>query len=56
MTSNIDSLIQDIHAMAERSPVAVKAVFGRHDSELSLGRSLELRSTGQAGAAVPTLQ
>jgi mannose-6-phosphate isomerase-like protein (cupin superfamily) len=34
MTSNIYSLIQDIHAMTERSPAALKAVFERHDSEL----------------------
>lgn len=34
MTSNVYSLIQDIHAMTERSPAALKAVFERHDSEL----------------------
>lgn len=34
MTSNIYSLIQDIHAMTERSPAALRAVFARHDSEL----------------------
>jgi len=34
MTSNIYSLIQDIHAMKERSPAALKAVFERHESEL----------------------
>lgn len=34
MTANVYSLIQDIHAMAERSPAAMKAVFERHDSEL----------------------
>jgi mannose-6-phosphate isomerase-like protein (cupin superfamily) len=34
MTSNIYSLIQDIHAMAERSPAALRAVFEKHDSEL----------------------
>jgi mannose-6-phosphate isomerase-like protein (cupin superfamily) len=34
MTSNIYSLIQDIHAMTERSPAALSAVFERHDSEL----------------------
>ncbi len=34
MTSNIYSLIQDIHAMQERSPAALAAVFERHDSEL----------------------
>ena len=34
MTSNIYSLIQDIHALTERSPAALKAMFERHDSEL----------------------
>jgi mannose-6-phosphate isomerase-like protein (cupin superfamily) len=34
MTSNVYSLIQDIHAMADRSPTALRAVFERHDSEL----------------------
>jgi mannose-6-phosphate isomerase-like protein (cupin superfamily) len=34
MTSNIYSLIQDIHAMTERSPAALAAVFAKHDSEL----------------------
>jgi mannose-6-phosphate isomerase-like protein (cupin superfamily) len=34
MTSNIYSLIQDIHAMTERSPAGLKAVFERHESEL----------------------
>lgn len=34
MTSNIYSLIQDIHAMTERSPQALAAVFAKHDSEL----------------------
>ena len=34
MTSNIYSLIQDIHAMKERSPEALSAVFAQHDSEL----------------------
>lgn len=34
MTSNIYSLIQDIHAMPERSPAALSAVFEKHDSEL----------------------
>jgi mannose-6-phosphate isomerase-like protein (cupin superfamily) len=34
MTSNIYSLIQDIHAMRERSPEALRAVFERHESEL----------------------
>jgi len=37
MTSNIYSLIQDIHAMGERSPAALSAVFERHDSELRPG-------------------
>jgi len=32
MTSNIYSLIQDIHAMTERSPAALAAVFEKHDS------------------------
>lgn len=36
MTSNLYSLIQDIHAMTERTPAALKAVFERHDSELLL--------------------
>jgi mannose-6-phosphate isomerase-like protein (cupin superfamily) len=34
MTPNIFSLIQDIHAMKERTPAAMDAVFARHDSEL----------------------
>lgn len=34
MTSNIYGLIQDIHAMTERSPAALRAVFEQHDSEL----------------------
>lgn len=34
MTSNIYALIQDIHAMTERSPAALRAVFEEHDSEL----------------------
>ena len=34
MTSNIYSLIQDIHGLTERSPAALKAVFERHESEL----------------------
>ena len=34
MTSNIYSLIQDIHALTERSPAALKAMFERHDSEV----------------------
>jgi len=32
MTSNIYSLIQDIHAMTERSPAALAAVFEKHNS------------------------
>jgi mannose-6-phosphate isomerase-like protein (cupin superfamily) len=32
MTSNIYSLIQDIHATTERSPAALAAVFEKHDS------------------------
>jgi len=35
MTSNIYALIQDIHAMKERSPAALAAVFEQHDSELA---------------------
>jgi mannose-6-phosphate isomerase-like protein (cupin superfamily) len=34
MTSNIYSLIQDIHGMTERSPALLKAVFEQHNSEL----------------------
>ncbi len=34
MTSNIYALIQDIHAMADRSPAALRAVFEKHDSEM----------------------
>ena len=34
MTSNIYSLIQDIHAMTDRSPEALRAVFEKRDSEL----------------------
>src|SRR5467141_773429 len=34
MTSNIYRLIQEIHALAERSPAALRAVFTKHDSEL----------------------
>ena len=33
MTPNIYSLIQDIHAMTDRSPAALRAVFEKHDSE-----------------------
>jgi len=34
MTSNIYRLIQEIHAMKERTPAALRAVFEKHDSEL----------------------
>ena len=34
MTSNIYRLIQEIHAMSERTPALLHAVFARHDSEL----------------------
>jgi mannose-6-phosphate isomerase-like protein (cupin superfamily) len=34
MTSNVYSLIQDIHVMADRSPATLRAVFEKHDSEL----------------------
>jgi mannose-6-phosphate isomerase-like protein (cupin superfamily) len=34
MTPNIYGLIQDIHAMTERSPAALNAVFEKHNSEL----------------------
>jgi hypothetical protein len=34
MTSNIYSLIKAIHAMPERSPAALRAVFSKYDSEL----------------------
>jgi mannose-6-phosphate isomerase-like protein (cupin superfamily) len=34
MTSNVYSLILDIHAMTDRSPAALAALFQRHDSEL----------------------
>jgi uncharacterized cupin superfamily protein len=34
MTSNVCSLIQEIHSMKDRSPAALRAVFERHDSEL----------------------
>jgi mannose-6-phosphate isomerase-like protein (cupin superfamily) len=37
MTPNIYALIQEIHAMTDRSPAAVRAVFERHDSELLSG-------------------
>src|SRR5881396_3594640 len=31
MTSNIFQLIQDIHALPERTPAALRAVFAKHD-------------------------
>jgi mannose-6-phosphate isomerase-like protein (cupin superfamily) len=34
MTSRIYQLIQDIHAMRERTPESLRAVFEKHDSEL----------------------
>src|SRR5258708_7018667 len=34
MTSSIYQLIQDIHAMKERTPASLRAVFEKHDSEL----------------------
>ena len=34
MTPNIHQLIQDIHALKEKTPVALKQVFQKHDSEL----------------------
>jgi hypothetical protein len=34
MTSRIYQLIEDIHAMKERTPAALRAVFEMHDSEL----------------------
>jgi mannose-6-phosphate isomerase-like protein (cupin superfamily) len=34
MTANIHHLIQDIHAMTERTPAALEAVFRGHDSDL----------------------
>jgi uncharacterized cupin superfamily protein len=34
MTSNIFALIREIHAMADRSPSALQAVFRKYDSEL----------------------
>jgi mannose-6-phosphate isomerase-like protein (cupin superfamily) len=34
MTANIFQLIQDIHAMKERTPDLLRAVFAKHDSEL----------------------
>jgi mannose-6-phosphate isomerase-like protein (cupin superfamily) len=34
MTANIYQLIQEIHAMQERTPPALRAVFAKYDSEL----------------------
>jgi len=34
MTANIFRLIQDIHAMSERTPAAMQAMFKKYDSEL----------------------
>jgi mannose-6-phosphate isomerase-like protein (cupin superfamily) len=34
MTPGIYQLIQDIHAMSERTPAALRAVFEKHDSQL----------------------
>ena len=37
MTTNIFQLIQGIHALTDRSPAAVRALFERHDSSLVEG-------------------
>ena len=34
MTANIYALIREIHAMKERTPDALRALFAKHDSEL----------------------
>jgi mannose-6-phosphate isomerase-like protein (cupin superfamily) len=34
MTPNIYRLIQEIHALEERTPAALQALFAKHDSEL----------------------
>lgn len=34
MTGNIYGLIQDIHALSERTPTTLRSVFQQHDSEL----------------------
>lgn len=34
MTPNVFQLIQDIHALKERTPESLQAVFRKHDSEL----------------------
>jgi mannose-6-phosphate isomerase-like protein (cupin superfamily) len=37
MTPNVFGLIQDIHAMTERTPAALREIFLKHDSELHEG-------------------
>jgi oxalate decarboxylase/phosphoglucose isomerase-like protein (cupin superfamily) len=37
MTRNIYQLIEDIHALPERTPETLRAVFRKHDSELLAG-------------------
>ncbi len=34
MTANVHQLIQDIHALKEKTPTTLKEVFAKHDSEL----------------------
>jgi len=34
MSANVYRLIQEIHAMKDRTPAALRAVFQKHDSEL----------------------
>jgi oxalate decarboxylase/phosphoglucose isomerase-like protein (cupin superfamily) len=34
MTANIFRLIQEIHAMSDRTPSALRSVFAKYDSEL----------------------
>ena len=34
MTSNVYSLIKEIHAMQSRTPAALRTVFGKYDSDL----------------------
>jgi hypothetical protein len=34
MTPNVYSLIQEIHALEERTSAALHALFAKHDSEL----------------------
>ena len=34
MTANIHRLIRGIHALSDRSPATIKALFEKHDSEL----------------------